>query len=120
MSNANEQPAADLNGDPQPHQWPTSATVRADRLVDQAAQAAHRMVDETAARVTPGVQKVAAGVERVADRVAAAQELPVDLLGDLREAVRERPLTFIAGAFFVGMLAVAMGRSSGEVDLRRR
>lgn len=120
MSTHEEQQGVDLDGDSRPHPWPTSSGARADRLVDQAAQAAHRVVDQTAARVTPGVQKVAAGVERVADRVAAAQELPVDLLGDLREAVRERPLTFLAGAFVVGMLAVAMGRSPGEVGLRRR
>ncbi len=84
-------------------QWPAAAATRADQVVDRAADAAHRVIDQAASRVAPTV-------ERVSAKVTAVQEFPADVLADLRQAVQDRPLMYLAVAFTAGMLFSALRR----------
>jgi len=86
----------------------SSAAVRADDVVNRAAESAHRAVDRVAEKAAPAVERLATGV----NEAAAVMHQRADQLGAMQERwvvesrnyVREHPFASMAAALAAGMV----------------
>jgi len=84
-------------------------------FVDRLAKGAHQAVDQAAASAKPALEKLqesgAAAREVLAEKAEAAASISDDLIDSVRNYVRERPLTVVAGAVALGIILAGFSRS---------
>lgn len=84
-------------------------------FVDRLAQGAHQAVDQAAANARPALEKLqqSGGAARavIAEKAEAAATLSDEVVDSLRNYVRERPMTVVAGAIALGVVLASISRS---------